>query len=508
MTSNTSQIAKNAVFLYFRKGISILIGLYAARLLLRELGDADYGLYGVVGSIVIMFNALRYLFADSVQRYINVAKGEGNNNKVSEIFSVGVNVHILLSIIVIIAVEIGGIFLVPKLNVGNVPAWQVQTLFQFSILTSVVTIMTVPYDAVIIANEKFNAYAYLSIIDILLRLGAVVALIAIPHNKVIWYAALILAVALGVRLLNMAYCKRAFKEEVKYIGLKNKALTIEMAKFSGWIFFGNFGYWVTMSGTDLILNRFGGLIINASRSIANQIFTNFQSFIGDLNTSFRPRCMILYSEGEMDEYYKLAFMNSRTNFLICSTLGLTFITFANFFLRIWLGNVPEYAAIFCQTILLYSIVRSLRGPFDIFFKVAGKLKYFQISECIITLLNLPISWIALAKGAPLYSVFVIMTILEIINFCAMLLISTKLYGFRGKEYIKKVGSRILLTSLILTSLYAFAFAPIADNNHNIWVNLFLCLALIVVILVIQAFTLLNSGERNKVFKLIQKKCGR
>lgn len=502
MSSGNTQIAKNAAFLYFRKGIAILIGLYSARLLLKELGDADYGLYGLVGSVVIMFNALRYLFTDSVQRYINVAKGSGNGEKISEIFSVGVNVHILLAIILVVALETGGSFLVAKLNVGEVSKWEVQTLFQLSIFTTVITLLTVPYDAVIIANERFNAFAYLSILDIALRFSSVLILFVIPSYKVIWYAIMLFIVALLVRIVNMIYCKHEFKDEVKYIGLKNKALTLEMVKFAGWNFLGNIGYWVAMSGTDLILNRFGGLLINASRSIANQIFSNFQQFIGDLNTSFRPRSMILYSEGKLDDYYKLSFLNTRSNFMICSVLSLTFIAFAHPILKIWLGTVPEYAVVFSQIILLYSIIRSLRGPLDIFFKVTGKLKYFQISECIITLSNLPISWVILSLGAPLYSVFIIMTILEIFNYISMVFIATHFYGFRGADYLRSVVSRIIVVSLLLVATYSI-FSRISEISQNIFVEIILCILVFFTLALGEIAILFTSQEKKNIMQFIK-----
>lgn len=504
MSANKQQIAKNAIYLYIRKGISILIGLYAARLLLQRLGIDDYGLYGVVGSIVVMFNALRYIFTDSVQRYINVAKSNGGDYSVSEIFSIGVNVHIFLSIIFIIIVEVGGQFILNNLNYGQTPYWEVQVLFQFSIFTAVATFLTVPYDALIIANEKFNAYALLSIVDIILRLLAVIVLSVFQSYRVLWYALIIFLVSIIVRVINVKYCKHKFKSEASYRRKTRRDLTIEMTKFAGWNFMGNLGYWVTFSGTDFILNHFGGLATNAARGITNQVFSNFQQFIGDLNTSFRPRSMMMYSEGDYDGYYSLMYLNTRVNFFICSVLSIIFIIFANIILRLWLGVIPPHTVIFCQIILIYSIIRSLRGPIDIYFKVKGNLKYYQLTEFFITILNIPFSWIALSNGAPLYSVFIIMAILECFNFIAITCIATFFCNFRGMEYIKRVGLRILIMLIIVLVVCWFSHNSVLDFNCGLSILTWGIMPVITLI-VLEFFILFNSSERSRLISILSRK---
>ncbi|MDE7473281.1 MAG: MATE family efflux transporter [Muribaculaceae bacterium] len=467
------------------------------------MGMDDFGLFGVVGSVVLMFYALRYVFTDSVQRYINVAKGKGRPEEVSEIFSTGINVHILLSIAFIIIVEIGGLIILPHLNIGNVPIWEVQTLFQLSLFTAVVSLLTIPFDALIIANEKFNAYAVFSIIDVSLRFLAVILLATVPEWRVIWYSIFLFIVAIIVRYVNAIYCKRTFKNEAIYKRNTRSELLIEMSKFAGWNFLGNIGYWLVYSGTDFILNHFGGLVVNAARSITNQVFSNFQQFVGDLNTSFRPRSMQLFSEGKMSEFYTLFFLNTKVNFIICSVLTFAFSAFANPILKLWLGDVPPYTAIFCQTILLYSVIRSLRGPVDIFFKVNGDLKLYQIVECSITLLNLPLGWLALHLGAPLYSIFVIMALLEIINFISILSIATYKFRFDGKLYIIVVGYRILILIPILTILY-HKLHRFIDNSSSLLYNVTLFSITVIVLVVFEMYIMFTRNERKRILSLFIK----
>lgn len=504
MESNNKQIAKNALFLYFRKGIAILIGLYSARLLLKELGDDDYGLYGLVGSIVMMFNAIRYLFPATIQRYMNVAKGTGNGSNVHEIFSVGMNIQIVLSIVFLLVVEIGGIILLPKLNIGTIPMWVVQMVFQFSVATVIISFLTVPYDAIIIASEKFNAYAYISIIDVFLRLIAVVLLVLVSEWKIIWYAIFLFISSIIVRIIYHIYCSKNFKQETKYIGFKNKKLCIEMLKFSGLNFIGSCGFWIMMSGTDFILNKFGGLVINASRNIANQIYSNFKQFVGDLDTSFRPKLMQLFCSGDFNEYYRLTFFNARLNFFVASILGFSFILLADFILRIWLTEVPKDAVIFCQTLILYPIIGSIRGPIDTFFKVVGKLKYFQISEFIITIVNLPISWLLLSNGVPLYWIFINMAILETVNNISSTLIATKCYQFKGTEYMKNVIIRAILL-MILNTVICLLYFKLKYLVLNNIVYLILAFVPIIFIMAIEILTLFTRNERNKLIGIVANK---
>lgn len=501
--SYKKRIAKNAIFLYARKGFSILVGLYTSRLLLERLGFDDFGLYGVVGSVVVMFNALRYIFSDSIQRYINIAKGEQNNSKIAEIFSIGINIHILLSIIFIIVVEIGGFFILPHLNTGHAPNWVIQIIFQASLFSAIVTLMTVPYDALIIANEHFKAYAVFSIIDVILRLVLVIALVLFTSWRVVWYAVFTFAILLFIRSINAYYCKKHFHEESAYTMVRNKALTLEIAKFAGWNFIGNLGYWLTFSGLDLVLNHFGGLVINAARNIANQVFYNFQQFIGDLNTSFRPRSMMLYSNGEIKSYYNLMFLNTKTNFFICSVLCFIFILFTPEILKIWLSNVPEDTTIFCQIILLYSLIRSLRGPIDIYYKTIGQLKYYQVIECVLTVLNLPFSYLALKNGFPLYSVFIIMAGIETVNYITMVILASAKFGFKGYIFFKDVLYRIII-GLVLGYALFYILYYLKNQTNSIVVISILLLISIVVISSLELFVLFNYSERAKLYSLAAK----
>lgn len=232
-SSSNKTIAKNTIYLYLRKLLTIAINIYASRLLLQTLGIDDFGLYGLVGSVIVMFSSLRGLFSSSIQRYINTAKGDDSADRVNEIFNIGVKIHIFISIIFLIAVEIGGFVMIPNLNIPAGSQTAALWILQFSILSSIASIMTVPYDAVIIANERFNAYAVLSVVESVLKLGIILLLVALPFNRVVTYSCLLFLVQLLLRFANAAYCRMHFREEVKIRNVKNPKLLKEMSSFAG-----------------------------------------------------------------------------------------------------------------------------------------------------------------------------------------------------------------------------------------------------------------------------------
>lgn len=449
-SADNKRIAKNTLLLYIRKIIGIVIAFYSSRLLLQALGIDDFGLYGLIGSIVALFSSLRGLFSSAIQRFINIAKGKAEVGMENMIFCLGVKIHIYISIIFFVIVEIAGIILIPKLNIAPDLIPTAQWVLQFSILASIVTIMTVPYDALIIANERFNAYALFAIIESILRLGIIFLLFFSDANRIIFYSALIFAVSLLVRIMNMVYCKRNFGEVAKYHNVTNKDLFTNMTQFAWWQFFGSTGYAISTSGLNFILNIFGGTIANAARAIAYQVMNVVMQFMNDVNISFQPRAMIKFAENDYLGFQKLLFLCTKTTFSICSLLVFPIIFFTPTILKIWLTDVPEYAVVFIRLIMVYTIIRSLHCTFDILFKTTNKLKEYQICEFIILTLEIPLGWILLKYGYPLYTVFVSVCVLEIINLCIITIIAKYRLSFDIKEYFRDIILRTLICLFIIS----------------------------------------------------------
>ncbi len=506
MPQDNKKIAINTLFLYLRKAISLVISLYTSRIVLEMLGVTEFGIYGLVGSIVAIFSVLRGLFASSIQRYINISKGSDSEGDVGKIFSIGLKIHLWISVCFFVVVEIAGWLLIPYLNIPTGNYSVAQWVLLFSILSAVITILTVPYDALIIANEKFKAYAVISLVEYVLRLGIVFLLVFSPFSRVAFYSIMVFVVSLIVRVINTIYCHRKFGDEAKYRNVSDRGLFIEMTRFAGWQFFGNLGYTVTNNGVNFIINIFGGVAVNAARTIAYQVMQSVQQFIGDINVSFQPQSMMLFAKHQKDDFLRLLILNSKATISIAVILSFPILMLTSPILHLWLGAVPDYTVSFVQCILLYLVIRSVHGPIDLLFKCDGRLKRYQLTECFIMTANLPITWLGLKLGLPYYSAFIIMGAVELINAIAILFIAKKQLEFNVAYYSRKViwpsvGACIFLTSLFAISrIYDIINDSVSIPCLIVALFVLVCIASLTVLMFI-----FNSSERIKLKKLIFKK---
>lgn len=501
---NNKRIAKNTLYLYARKLISLFLAFYTARLLLKALGVEDYGLYGLVGSVVAIFSSLRSLFSSSIQRYINMAKGADDVDTVQVIFSIGVKIHRWISIVFFILAEIGGLFIIPILNIAEANQAAAYWIWQFSIFTAIAGIMTVPYDALIISNERFGAYAVFSLIESFLRLGVVLLLFLDDGSRVILYAALIFGVSVLIRFLNYFYCKKTFDKEAKYIRNTDRDLMKKMTTFAGWQFFGNIGYTLQNSGINVVLNIFGGTIANAARSIAYQVMGAITQFVSDINVSFQPRTMMEFSQGNIHKFYQLMFMSSKASFLMCSVLAFPIFVFAPSILAIWLTDIPANSIPFIRWIMIYVVIRSLHPMFDLFFKTHGNLRKYQTCEFICFLLSIPISWIFLYFGYPLWSAFAVMCSIEFINLIFIALIARNQFNFNVKFYIKGIAWRVLVACSVL-GVIGFMIIQSGSTETSIITAMSLCAAGAIVAFIVNWGILFSKKEMKAVMSLVKKK---
>lgn len=501
-SSANKSIAKNTLFLYGRKLFTLVIALYTSRVLLQQLGVTDFGIYGLVGSVVAMFNALRTIFASSIQRYINVAKGNGGQNEVNDIFSVGIKIHRRIALIFFIIVEIGGIIMMQYLDIPEDKYTAAYIVLQFSLITAVITILTVPYDALIIANERFDAFALFSIIDYSLRLIIVFLLSLSSDNRLIIYAALLLATTIIVRYLNILYCRKSFGGESQYRKVNRPDLLRQMTKFAGWQFLGNTAYTVTANGINIILNLMGGVVVNAARTIAYQVMSSVSQFVADLNLSFQPRTMQLYAQGNTTEFIRLIYINTKANLAIIAILAFPIFILAEPVIHLWLGEIPPYTIGFVRAIMIYLTVRSFHAPIDLYFKSYGNLKAYQITELCILTMSLPLSWFLLHIGLPFYFVFLAMAFCELINLAMLLILAKRLYQFHIKTYFMSVGIRAAVCITILSTvawliLSNFQFDTISTFQLIAFATAFASMSLAIIV-----FVLFSPNELSGIRKLI------
>lgn len=315
-SENNKRIAKNTLLLYVRMLFMMVVSLYTSRIVLNTLGVEDYGIYNVVGGIVTMFVFISNSMSSATQRYITFALGKGDKERLSTVFSTTLQIHTLIaSVVVLLGETVGLWFLYDKMQI---PAERMDAAFwvlQCSIVSTFVMIVSVPYNADIVAHEKMSAFAYISILEVLLKLAIVYLLVVFSFDKLILYAILVLAIQILIRFCYSIYCNRHF-EETKYRRVWDKSLFKEMTGFAGWSMFGNMAGVLFGQGLNMLLNVFFGPVVNAARAVAMQVQGAIQQFVGNFQTALNPQITKTYSNGKMNEMHNLMFRSARFSFYL------------------------------------------------------------------------------------------------------------------------------------------------------------------------------------------------
>lgn len=505
-TLHTKRIAFNTLFLYVRMLILMFVAFYTSRVLLKELGINDFGLYGIVGGIVAIFSSLRGLFATATQRFLNFEMGKNDTNGLNTIFNISLIINITICIVFFICAEIIGLwFLENKLIIAPERMDAAKWAFHFSVLASMISILTIPFDALIIAHEKMSFYAYVSILDACLKLGVIFILPYFAIDKLKLYAALIVAVSLVIRFISSVYCKRKFPE-CKYRICWDKKAFKEMGVFAGWNFAGNLAFALVNEGLNILLNLFGGVIANAARSIAYQVKNAITTMLSNIMIAIDPQATQLYAQGEKQKFYSLLFTASKIIVFFYLMMAFPLYFYIHEILQIWLGTIPQYAPEFIQAILIYLMIRSFHEPINTFFFIIGKLKLFQITELIILSLSLPISYSALKFcNLALQNIFYIMAIIELLNLIVILIWAKKIGQFNIKQYFYRVIISYLKTFVCVSiTLYGIQ-AYFQQSKPSCIYSILLPIILSIIIFIIITFLIGFSSKEKNAIKTILKK---
>lgn len=480
--------------------VFMVIGFYTSRVILNTLGVEDYGVYNVVGGIVTMFTFINGALASATSRNITFELGTGDTEKLRSVFGTGLTIHGIVSIIIIIASETIGLWLFyQKMQIPETRLDAAMWVYQLSVLSAVLSIMIVPYNAVIIAHEKMSAFAWMTLLDAILKLVIVFLLVIIPYDKLIIYALLFFIVSIIDQIIYLIYCYQKFPEcHTNFIW--NKSLIKEMSSFAGWSFFGNLAGITYTQGLNLLLNIFFGPVVNAARGVAIQVQNIVQQFIRNFQMALNPQITKTYAANELEEMHHLMFRSARFSFLLMFFISLPALLETNFILILWLKVVPENTILFFRIIMCTSLIYTTANPLIIANQATGVVKKYQIVCGSILLTILPFSYIALKMGAPAYSVFIIHFIIEAITQIARMYMLRNLINLPIGAYIKQIYlplGRVIITSIIL---------PISIHcMMNEGLMRFLTVGFISVLSVGSAsfFLGLNSNERHFLLEKIK-----
>lgn len=447
-STNNQRIAKNTLMLYIRMLFTMLVSLYTSRVVLQTLGVEDYGIFSVVGGVITMFTFINSAMVSSTQRYLNFELATGNEDRLRSVFNTSVQIHALIALLIIVLGETVGLwFLLEKLVIPEARMSAAMWVYQCSIVACAVNIMSAPYNADIIAHEKMSAFAYISILDVSLKLLIVYLLLISPIDKLITYAILTLLVQLLIRYIYSRYCHKHFKESELEFRI-NKPLFKEMSGFAGWSFFGNLASILYTQGLNMMLNIFFGPVVNAARGIAVQVQSAVQQFVSGFQTALNPQITKNYAVGNLEQMHSLMFRSARFSFLLLFFLSLPVLLETDFLLTLWLKNVPENAVVFTQIMICISLIYTTANPCVVANQATGKVKLYQIVVGGILLTILPISYIVLKLGAPAYSVFIVHFCVESVAQFSRMFMLRKLIKLPLWQYLKNIYIPIVCTIVV------------------------------------------------------------
>lgn len=432
--------------------VIMLVGLYASRVVLATLGASDYGLYNVVGGIVVVLASINGTLAAGTQRFMSFAIGENDVDKLNTVFSTAVLLHLLFAFVFLFIAETAGLwFLNAKMNIPEGRETAAFWVYQFSILATVITIIQVPYMSAIVAHEKMGVYAYMSIYDAVAKLLIVYLIQVSKYDKLILYAALICAVNATSALLYNIYCRYKFSE-CRLRPKMNKPVFKEMAKFSGWNIFGSVAVPLQTQGLNILLNIFFNTIVNAARGIAVQVNTIIIQFVNNFQVAVNPQIVKLYAAGEKEEMTKLVINNSKFAGFLYLIIAVPLFVEIEFVLDIWLGDYPDFTIPFVRIILVQSLIQTLTRPLIMVVHAVGKMKGPNLTAGIVLLSAVPLTYVLLEIGLDPVSVFAINLIPWIIETFIDLYWEHKYIGFPIWGFYKKVYLVVFPIALLILAI--------------------------------------------------------
>lgn len=447
-TSSNKKIIKNTLYLYTRQLVVIIISLYTSRVVLAALGFTDYGLYNVVGGVVVMFSFLNGAMRSSTQRFLNFQLGRNNTKEAHNVFCVSMMAFLLIMFLVIILSETIGLwFLNYKLNIPEGRAHAANWVFQFSLISFCISIIQVPYNATIIAYEKMDFYAYISIIEVALKLGIVYLLDKSGEDKLITYSFLLCLVTFLSLLMYIAYCRRSFTI-TKFSLVTKLSLFKKFLSFSSWSILGSIARICSNQGISIVLNLFCGVLLNAASGIAHQVSSKIYSFVSNFQVAFNPQITKRYASRQYEGMFDLIYVSSKISYFLLFIIAIPIIHNCDYILHLWLNNVPDYAVEFTSLSIIFLLVDCLQAPLWMTIQATGRIRKYQVVVSFIILLNLPVIYFCLYLGMSPISVWIVRIVIDIFLYIIRIIFVKYYVDMDVRDYLKSVVIPIGVVSIL------------------------------------------------------------
>lgn len=506
-SENTKRIAKNTLMLYVRMLFGMLVSLYTSRVVLQALGVEDYGIYNVVGGVVAMFSLISNSLSSSVSRFLTFELGKGNLEGLKRVFSTSLSIQVALALIIVLLSETVGLwFLNTHMTIPTNRLYAANWVFHASVFTFVINLLSVPFSASIVSHERMSAFAYIGILDVILRLLIVlfIAYSGLEFDRLIVYALLLVGVVCIMQTIYWHYCTRNF-EECRLKLSFDVSYWKEMSSFAGWNFIGCTAVLLKDQGVNILLNLFMGPIVNAARGIANSVNNVLSSFAGNFMTALNPQITKSYASGDYGYMFSLVERGSRFSYYILLLFALPMLFEAEFVLTLWLKYYPVHTVNFLRLILLLTMCDILSNTLINLQVSTGKIRNYQLVVGGMYLMNFPLSYIFLKMGFQPESTMIIALTVAVACLFLRLLFLRNMVGLSMRRYLYKVCGNVMCVTLAAAVLPGLFYLQMADG----WMRFLLICIISIPCTVTSIYCIgCDINERNfireKVFGIIRK----
>lgn len=459
----------------------LFVQIYTARIILNTLGVKDYGIYNVIAGVIVLFSFINNSMTNSSQRFITYSIGKGLKKDLVSVFNTSFYCHLFISIILLFLAETIGLwFVTQKLVLPSDRYFAALWVYQISVLNAFINIIKVPYNALIISNERMGFYAYVSIFEAIAKLLVIYVLLISSIDKLILYSILSFIVSFILFVIVIVYCNIYFP----YCKLRlifDRGKSIEMIKFSIWNMLNGGVSIANQQGGNMMLNIFFGVTFNAAYGIANQVSSVINMFVSNFQMAFEPQIVKQYAAREYSSLIKLIFRTSLLSYLLLLIISIPFITESKWILDTWLGTPPEYAGIFCVILVIYFMIDAIQAPLWMVIGASGSIKEYSIWNSLINILNLPIAYLILIHGGSVLWIFMLRVLLNLL--CAIIRVpyTRKFLRYSIKQYMLEVVlPAVIITIITITISFKISYivnSPILSIIFSLLFTVFVCFAL-------------------------------
>lgn len=451
--ASNRRIAKNTLILYVRMAITMLVQLYTSRIVLQALGVDDYGIYNIVGTVVVMFSFINGPLGTATQRFFNFELVKPNEGELNKIFNISLIIFLVLAVVMLLVMEPCGIWYVGnRMNMPVERTGAAMAAFQFSLFSFLVSFVKVPYESMIIANERMSFFAYISIGEVLLKLGNAFSLTIFGFDKLILFTFNQFAITVICFLCIVIYSNRQFLA-VRLRLVWDRSIFRSLLSFSGWSLFGSVASMSSEQGVSLVINNFCGVAVNAAVGVANQVSASVNQFVANFQVAFRPQLVMLYANNEIEALKSLIFNSAKYSYLLLFAIACPFMFNVDFLLKAWLGIVPEYANHFVVLNIVYLLLETLSAPLWMVIQATGKIKRYQLAISSVMSLNIVFAYLLLRSGFPPYAVMAVKCLLDVVYFAIRLLFVRAKIGISLFAFAKRILVPVAAVTVLGVAYY-------------------------------------------------------